>query len=148
MKITQKVLLMLFIIACVLIFMPRNVSFAATAYGSGGGMGSSSTTTNTTTSNAKSALQGLDGKLTTTADVSGLQGLIGNLVGFLQIASGLVAVFMIAFTGFNYIVGTPELKNEMKAKMLPIIVGLILVFGAVSIAKFILGAVGGGGADI
>ena len=140
MKITQKVLLMLFIIACVLIFMPRNVSFAGTAYGSGGGMGSSSTTT----SNAKSALQGLDGKLTTTADVSGLQGLIGNLVGFLQIASGLVAVFMIAFTGFNYIVGTPELKNEMKAKMLPIIVGLILVFGAVSIAKFILGAVGGG----
>ena len=123
MKTIQKVLLILMVIACVFTVLPQNV-FA-----------------NNDVSNAKAALSI---NTTTTADVSGLQGLIGNLVGFLQIASGLVAVFMIAFTGFNYIVGTPELKNEMKAKMLPIIVGLILVFGAVSIAKFILGAVGGG----
>ena len=123
MKTIQKVLLILMVIACVFTVLPQNV-FA-----------------NNDVSNAKAALSI---NTTTTADVSGLQGLIGNLVGFLQIASGLAAVFMIAFTGFNYIVGTPELKNEMKAKMLPIIVGLILVFGAVSIAKFILGAVGGG----
>ena len=45
---------------------------------------------------------------------------------------------MIAVTGFNYIISTPEVKKEMLSKMLPIVVGLILVFGAVSIAKFLL----------
>ena len=75
-------------------------------------------------------------------EVTGLASVIGKLLAFLQIASGVVAVLMIAITGFNYIVGTPDVKDEMKKKMLPIIIGLVLVFGAVSIARFILGAVG------
>ena len=64
---------------------------------------------------------------------------VGKILGFLQVASGLAAVIMIAVTGFNYIISTPEVKKEMLSKMLPIVVGLILVFGAVSITKFLLG---------
>ena len=75
------------------------------------------------------------------ASASKLQETIGRLLGFLQIASGLVAILMIAITGFNFIVATPTVEEEMKSKMLPIIIGIVLVFGAVSIAKFILGAV-------
>ena len=67
-----------------------------------------------------------------------LKTVIGKILGFLQVASGLAAVIMIAVTGFNYIISTPEVKKEMLSKMLPIVVGLILVFGAVSIAKFLL----------
>ena len=123
MKTLQKVLLILMVVMCIFTIVPQNV-FADVA-------------------NARDALTDLDTQ-GTTADVSGLKIVIGRLVSFLQIASGLVAVLMIAITGFNYIIGTPDVKDEMKKKMLPIIIGLILVFGAVSIAKFILGAVGGG----
>ena len=55
-----------------------------------------------------------------------------------------MSVLVIAFTGFQYIVSADaEMKNEMKKKMLPIIIGLILVFFATSITTFLLGAVGG-----
>ena len=67
---------------------------------------------------------------------------IGKLLGFLQVASGIVAVLMIAIVGFNYIISTPEVKDEMKKKMLPIIIGIVLVFGATSVAKFLIGVAG------
>ena len=45
----------------------------------------------------------------------------------------------VAVTGFRYIVETPEVKGELKKNMFPIIVGIILVFFATSIAKFFIG---------
>lgn len=64
----------------------------------------------------------------------------GNkILTFLQILSGIAAVVMIAVTGFRYIIETPEVKGELKKNMLPIVVGIVLVFFAASIAKFFLG---------
>ena len=74
-----------------------------------------------------------------TTAAEGLASVIGKLLGFLQVASGIVAVLMIAIVGFNYIISTPEVKDEMKKKMLPIIIGIVLVFGATSVAKFLIG---------
>lgn len=69
---------------------------------------------------------------------------IAKLLGFLRVASGLIAVVVIAFTGFNYITAeTPDMKKQIKEKMLPIIIGLIVVFSATAITQFILGVVGG-----
>ena len=62
-----------------------------------------------------------------------------TILTFLQIVSGIAAVIMIAISGFRYIVETPEVKGEIKKTMLPIVIGIILVFAAVSIAKFFLG---------
>lgn len=73
--------------------------------------------------------------------VSELQSTIGYIIGFLQVGSGLAILLIIAFTGFNYIFSTPSVKSEIKSKMLPIIIGLVLVFGAVSVTKFLLGVV-------
>ena len=70
---------------------------------------------------------------------SGLKSVVERLLGFLQIASALIAVVMIAVTGFRYIIETPEMKNELKKSMIPIIVGILLVFFATSIAKFFIG---------
>lgn len=122
MKTFSKIFAILMIAVCAMVIMPKNMSYAA------GG------------SSVDSAIDGISAG--STADVSKLQGVIGKLLGFLQIASGLVAVLMIAITGFNYIVSTPQVKEEMKKTMLPIIIGIVLVFGATSIAKFIIGVAG------
>ena len=73
---------------------------------------------------------------TNTAD--NITSVANKVVTFLQIASGVFAIIMIAVTGFRYIVETPEMKSELKKSMLPIIVGILLVFFAASIAKFIV----------
>ena len=122
MKTLQKVLLILFVAVCIFSTISQTTVFAA--------------------GTAVDALNHYVKQNNNSMQTTELATVIGTLLGFLQVASALVAVLMIALTGFNYIVGTPEVKDEMKKKMLPIIIGLILVFGAVSIARFILGAVG------
>lgn len=72
-------------------------------------------------------------------DVTPFTDLGKTILTFLQIVSGIAAVIMIAVSGFRYIVETPEVKGEIKKTMLPIVIGIILVFFAVSIAKFFLG---------
>lgn len=65
--------------------------------------------------------------------------LAANVLKFLQIASAIAAVIMIAVTGFRYIIESPEVKAELKKNMLPIIIGIVLVFFATSIARFFIG---------
>ena len=72
-----------------------------------------------------------------------LKTVVNRLLGFLRIISALVLLLVLGTTGYKYIVATPEIKGELKKRMLPVIIGIILVFSAASIAAFILGAIGG-----
>ena len=120
MKTINKIFAILMILVSTLVIMPVNMSFA---------------------SDATAAIEGVKNKTNETSsnNYESLQGTIGKLLGFLQIASALIAVLVLAYTGFNYIVGTPDVKDEMKKKGVPIVVGFVLVFGATSIAKFLVG---------
>lgn len=69
---------------------------------------------------------------------SDLAKVVGKIIGFLQIASGITTVIMVAFLGFELITSMPEVRGEIKKKMLPMIIGIMLVFGATSIANFII----------
>ena len=74
---------------------------------------------------------------------SDLAEVVGKILGFLQIASGITTVIMIAFLGFELITSMPETREAIKKKMFPIIIGIMLVFGATSIASFIISLNGG-----
>ena len=129
MKKISKLLVAVIISTCVLAFMPGNNCMAMADLKDGGG-GLKTT--------VGGAIDGLN--VAGDVDVGGLQKVIGTLLNFLQIASGLVAVLMIAIVGFNYILATSsDMKKEMKEKALPIIIGIVLVVGATSIAKFFIG---------
>ena len=105
MKTIYKVFAVLMIAVSMFVIMPENMSMAADTAG-------------TTASSAIDTVQ----KETSSSAASGastdLAKVIGKLLGFLQIASGIVAVLMIAIVGFNYIIATPDVKDEMKKKML------------------------------
>ena len=76
-------------------------------------------------------------------DYEDITTVIGNILGFFQVISGITTVVMLSFIGINYIIETPEeLKAEAKKKLLPIVVGIVLIFGATSIAKFLLAVAG------
>ena len=111
MKTVYKVFAILMIAVSMFVIMPNNMCFA-----------------DATNAISKVENEAKSDNATTAAE--GLASVIGKLLGFLQVASGIVAVLMIAIVGFNYIISTPEVKDEMKKKMLPIIIGIVLVFGA------------------
>ena len=121
MKTITKIFAVLLILASTLVVMPGNTVFA-----DGG--------------TALEAVGGITATKTDSANYSTLQTTIGKLLGFLQVASGLVGVLVIALTGFSYVMTTStDAKAALKDKALPIILGFVLVFGAVSIAKFLIG---------
>ena len=62
-----------------------------------------------------------------------------KILGVIQIASAVATVFVVIFTGYNYIVGTAEMKRDELKKMLPIIIGLAATFLATTIFNLILG---------
>lgn len=119
MKILQKVLVILLIAMCVTIIMPQ-VAVNADV-------------------DVDTTLSSINPEDPSTTGTSQMTTVIGKLLGFLQVASGLIAVIMIAATGFRYIIETPDMKKELKSSMIPIIVGVLLVFFAVSIARFFIG---------
>lgn len=123
MKTFCKVLLVLMMAICIVAFVSQSVSLAADGVDAGGALDAINQTA-------------VSGKVEGT---EGLSKMAGNIVVFLQVASGIAAVIMIAITGFRYVIETPEVKGELKKNMGPIIVGLVLVFFAVSIARFFLG---------
>ena len=116
MKTVYKVFAILMIAVSMFVIMPNNMCFA----------------------DATNAISKVENEAKSDNATTAAEGL-ASVIGFLQVASGIVAVLMIAIVGFNYIISTPEVKDEMKKKMLPIIIGIVLVFGATSVAKFLIG---------
>ena len=115
MKTVYKMLAILVIAMCTLVIMPKNVSLADDR----------NVTMNVNFAEAKN-------------NATKVTGILGKLLGFLQVVSGVTAVIVIAWTGFNFIFAGAEVKTDMLKKFLPIIIGLVLVFGATTVANFVI----------
>ena len=71
-----------------------------------------------------------------------LRKIVGKFLGFLRIVSGFLLVIMLGITGYRYVVATPDVKAIIKKEGIMVILGLMLVFGAVSISQFIVRGMG------
>ena len=65
-----------------------------------------------------------------------------NILGIIQIVGTLIAVGVLMVIGIKYMMGSAEEKAEYKKTMLPYIIGAIVLFAAVNIAKAVVGVAG------
>ena len=85
----------------------------------------------------------IDGQITTdTEAASDLTKLAGKVIGLIQIASAVAAVVLIAVFGFKFILGSANEKADYQKSFIPLIVGVVVVFAATSIAKLLFGLIG------
>ena len=66
----------------------------------------------------------------------------GKVVGLIQIASAVLAVILVAVFGFKFILGSANEKADYQKSFIPLIVGVVVVFAATSIAKLLFGLIG------
>ena len=125
MKIIKKILILTIISICMANIFQINLIYAKTDLSTDIGKFEADITTKVVTS------------------TKSLKQVANRFLGFLRIISALILVIILGTTGYEYIVATPDVRGEIKKKMLPIILGIILVFAAVSIASFILKSIGG-----
>ena len=65
----------------------------------------------------------------------------GKVVGLIQIASAVLAVILVAVFGFKFILGSANEKADYQKSFIPLIVGIVVVFAATSIAKLLFGII-------
>lgn len=70
-------------------------------------------------------------------DASPLQAMAGKILGLIQIASAIAAVILIAVFGFKFIMGSANEKADYQKSFIPLIVGVVVVFAASSIANLL-----------
>ena len=125
MKFFSKLLIILFITIFAFGIVPQNVSFAGKI------------------SNFAKATDPANSGISVSIGDDLSSKVIKKILALLQIASALITIVVLAFTGFNYITSQDaEMKSEIKKRMLPILIGLVLVFSATTVTRFILAVVG------
>ena len=93
-------------------------------------------------SSAQNTIAGINVVEPGDATTSGLKGMAGRILGILQIASAIAAVVLIAVFGFKFIMGSAEEKSDYMKSFIPLIVGVVVVFAASSIASLIFNVAG------
>lgn len=63
---------------------------------------------------------------------------IGNqILGIIQVIGTVIAVGVLMVLGIKYMMGSAEEKAEYKKTMIPYLIGAVLLFAAVNLAKFV-----------
>ena len=70
--------------------------------------------------------------------VKSLTEVANKFLSALRVASALLLVIVVASSGIRYIVASADVKGEIKKTALPVILGLILIFGASNLAALII----------
>lgn len=73
----------------------------------------------------------------TYGDSSSMQELAGKILGFIRNIAIVGGVVIIAVLGVKYMMGSLEEKAEYKKSMIPLIVGIVVVMSATTIAKLL-----------
>ena len=81
-----------------------------------------------------------DVKATSTTSDSQITAIGSKVLSIITTIGIVVSVVVIAGLGIKYITGSAEEKAEYKKSLLPLLVGMILLLGASSIAKFLVDA--------
>ena len=71
------------------------------------------------------------------ANTKDMQGWAGKIMGIIRNVAVIASVIILMVIGVKFILGSTEEKAEYKKSLIPIVVGIVLVVGATTIAAFI-----------
>ena len=77
---------------------------------------------------------------TTDADAeTAISGFAGKVIGLISNIGIVASVIILMVIGLKYLTGSVEEKADYKKSLMPYVVGVIVIFGASAIAKFVIG---------
>ncbi len=77
-----------------------------------------------------------------TSDMSGvdgnrISGTLNNVIGLIQVAGTGISVVVVTMLGIKYILASPSEKADVKKQIAPILIGCVLLFGAVNLVAIV-----------
>jgi len=73
----------------------------------------------------------------TTKDIGGVVTIAGKILSIIRNIAAIVAVIIIAVLGIKFMLGSAEERAEYKKSFVPLIIGVVVVLGAVQIATML-----------
>lgn len=98
------------------------------------------------TMNVYATDEGIDGiingmanasKLTEANAGTGIAKTINDVIGLLQLAGTGISVIVVTMLGIKYLIASPSEKADTKKMIMPILIGCILLFGAVNLVALV-----------
>lgn len=68
-----------------------------------------------------------------TANGTGVGNVINNVIGIMQVVGSGLSIIVITLLGIKYILASPGEKADVKKSIMPILIGCVLLFGAVNL---------------
>lgn len=76
---------------------------------------------------------------TTKVNTDSIAKTVGTIIAYLRNAAIIIGIVLIVIIGIRYMTGSVEEKVDYKKSFIPLIVGIIVVMAATSIASFLFG---------
>ena len=70
-------------------------------------------------------------------EVNGVKELAGKVIRIIRNIAAIAAIVIISILGIKYMMGSTQEKADYKKSFIPLIVGIVVVFGAAQIASMI-----------
>ncbi len=68
---------------------------------------------------------------------TGVGGAVNIIIGLIQIAGTGIAVITVTLLGGKYMLSSPEQKAEIKNRAMPVVIGMVILFGAVNMVAIV-----------
>jgi hypothetical protein len=82
-------------------------------------------------------ISSMNGTSDMATDGNGIRNTINNVIGLIQFAGTGISVIVVTMLGIKYILASPSEKADVKKQIAPILIGCVLLFGAVNLVAII-----------
>ena len=85
----------------------------------------------------KTSMNGVTSGPPSGIESGGVGKILNTGIGLIQVAGTGISLIVVALLGIKYMIATVDEKASIKKQAIPILIGCVLLFGAVNIAKII-----------
>lgn len=92
---------------------------------------------NSYASDVEGIIGAMNGTSQIATDGNRIRTTLNNVIGLIQIAGTGISVVMVTMLGIKYILASPSEKADVKKQIAPMLIGCVLVFGAVNLVAIV-----------
>lgn len=94
-------------------------------------------TANVYATDVNAIISSMEGTSDMATDGNGIKNALNNVIGLIQVAGTGISVVVVTMLGIKYLLASPSEKADVKKQIAPILIGCLLLFGAVNLVAIV-----------
>ena len=94
-------------------------------------------TANVYATDVNAIISSMEGTSDMATDGNGIKNALNNVIGLIQVTGTGISVVVVTMLGIKYLLASPSEKADVKKQIAPILIGCLLLFGAVNLVAIV-----------